>query len=175
MSIFTSCPPNPVSPFNHASVRQNIKKNNQQFLEISTDLNPPSILISLAEHADYVFVRGEAYKFQEMQSFLVSRNNTLMGQDFRARDISAIFYDTSEPCRGYEFKLPKDRCTVPSPWNNTALTATPCVPLSALTGFGPRPKGKLSFLWGDLADKRREVADLVIYDGNSKFLTLMCF
>jgi hypothetical protein len=91
-----------------------------------------------------------------------------MGQDFRARDISALFYDPSEPCRGSDLKLPKDRCSIPSPWNNTALVVTPCVPLSALTSFGIRPKGKVSFLWGDLADKRREVADLVIYDGNSK-------
>lgn len=98
-----------------------------------------------------------------------------MPVDFKARDISALFYDTSEPCRGYGLNLTSTQCSVASPWNNGNLVAKPCVSLATLTNTGPRPRGKLSFLWGDLTDKRREVANLVIYDGSSKLQALIQF
>lgn len=124
-------------------------------------------LPQIAIHSDYVFVRGAAYSFAAMQSFLLGGGrNIVMPVDFKARDISALFYDTSEPCRGYGLNLTSTQCSVASPWNNGNLVAKPCVSLATLTNTGPRPRGKLSFLWGDLTDKRREVANLVIYDGS---------
>lgn len=143
----------------------------RQEKKVRSRLNRPTSLIPipLATHPDYVFVRGAAYSFSAMQSFLLGGGrNIVMPEDFKARDISALFYDTSEPCRGYGLNLTSTQCSVASPWNNGYLVAKPCVSLATLISTGPRPRGKLSFLWGDLTDKRREAANLVIYDGNSK-------
>lgn len=124
-------------------------------------------LPQIAAHSGYVFVRGAAYSFPAMQSFLLGGGrNIIMPVDFKARDISALFYDTSEPCKGYSLNLTSTQCSIASPWNNGNLVAKPCVSLATLTNTGPRPSGKLSFLWGDLTDQRREAANLVIYDGN---------
>ncbi|KAF9128537.1 hypothetical protein BGX30_014286 [Mortierella sp. GBA39] len=124
-------------------------------------------LPQIATYPDYVFVRGAAYPFSAMQSFLLGGGrNIIMPVDFKSRDISALFYDTSEPCRGYGLNLTSTQCSIASPWNNGNLVAKPCVSLATLTNTGPRPRGKLSFMWGDLTNKRQETASLVIYDGS---------
>ncbi|KAF9095898.1 hypothetical protein BGX29_008838 [Mortierella sp. GBA35] len=119
-----------------------------------------------AYHTGHVFVRGTAYRFEVMHQYLASKN-VVMSPDFRARDITPLFYDDSLPCRAYPaFNITNVQCVVPNPYQNTALIAKPCLSLSALESNGPRPQGKLSFLWSDLDGRRKDLANLVIYDGN---------
>ncbi|KAG0278496.1 Chitin synthase, class 3 [Linnemannia exigua] len=125
-------------------------------------------LPQIANHINHVFVRGSAYPLIDMKKFLLnSGRNIVLTEDFQGRDISALFYDNSMPCKQYSaLNIASDLCTVINPYRNTNLVAKPCLPITLLTGSGIRPSGKLSFLWTDLESGRRELANLVIYDGS---------
>ncbi|KAF9580571.1 Chitin synthase, class 3 [Lunasporangiospora selenospora] len=117
-------------------------------------------------HTDSVLVRGSVYSFNEMSAYLRSLG-TSMSADFRARDITPLFYDSARPCARYPSIITNNtQCVVPNPYNNTALIAKPCIPMSDLANNGPIPRGKLSFLWTDLDDKSRtDLDNFIIYDG----------
>ncbi|KAI1312300.1 hypothetical protein EDD11_002954 [Mortierella claussenii] len=127
-------------------------------------------------HIDSVIVRGSVYPFEEMQRFLSGRS-IIMSQDFRSRDITALFYDNSMPCSSFPgINVTNSLCTVPNPYNNTPIVAKPCLTYSDLSGSGVRSRGKLSFLWTDMYDtKRKDFDSVIIYDGRvfnvSKYLS----
>ncbi|KAF8925104.1 hypothetical protein BGZ58_001144 [Dissophora ornata] len=117
-------------------------------------------------HLDSVIVRGSLYPFAAMQTYLSSRS-VVMSQDYRARDITALFYDSSTPCATYPaVNLTSVQCTVPNPYMNTPIVAKPCLTFSDLSASGPSSSSKLSFLWTDLNDySRHDFDSVIIYDG----------
>ncbi|KAG0344819.1 Chitin synthase, class 3 [Podila humilis] len=124
--------------------------------------------VSLDNHIDSVIVRGGVYHFETMQEYLRTKKADLtMSPDFRGRDISALFYDSSAPCSGYPMvNITSNKCVVPNPYNNSPIVATPCLDIREFTNKGPKASGKLSFLWTDLTDtSRHDFDNLIIYDG----------
>ncbi|GJJ67987.1 chitin synthase [Entomortierella parvispora] len=117
-------------------------------------------------HIDSVIIRGSAYPFDKMQQYLSARN-IIMSPDFRAMDISSLFYDSSNPCSDYPaINVTSTQCTVPNPYNNTPLVAKPCLTFQDLSTSGPKFTGKVSFLWSDVNDLTRpDLNNIMIYDG----------
>ncbi|KAG0228625.1 Chitin synthase, class 3 [Actinomortierella wolfii] len=113
-------------------------------------------------YIESVIVRGTVYPFEEMQDHLRSRN-IIMSNDYRGRDITALFYDDANPCSSIT-SVNTTSCTVPNPYMNSPIVAKPCIPISYLKRV--HSQGRLSFLWTDLNDKsRREFDNLVVFDG----------
>ncbi|KAF9970396.1 Chitin synthase, class 3 [Actinomortierella ambigua] len=114
-------------------------------------------------HIESVIVRGTLYPFEDMRRFLQTKNITL-APDYRANDISALFFDDTNPCSSF-FVANTTSCSVPNPYKNPPLVARPCLAISQLQRLSSQ--GRLSFLWTDLDDKRRRDFDnLVVFDGN---------
>ncbi|KAF9562029.1 hypothetical protein EC968_005408 [Mortierella alpina] len=115
---------------------------------------------------DSVIIRGSVYPFEGMQEYL-RNNRVIMSQDYRGRDITSLFYDSSRPCSAYPaINVTSTQCVVPNPYNNTPIISKPCLEYRDLASKGPRARGKLSFLWTDLNDESRHDFDnVIIYDG----------
>lgn len=126
----------------------------------------------IENHLDSVIVRGSAFPFDNMQNYLRTRSVNLT-VDYRARDITGLFYDISGPCAGYPAINPTSaQCSVPNPYSNTSLIAKPCLTFSDLNAAGPRSTGRISFHWTDLDDRsRRDLDNVILYDGRSKWVT----
>ncbi|KAG0198058.1 hypothetical protein BGX28_008477 [Mortierella sp. GBA30] len=121
-----------------------------------------------------VIIRGSVYPFEDMQAYL-KRRNIIMSQDYRGRDITQLFYDSSQPCTAYPaINITDVQCTVPNPYNNTPIISKPCLNYKDLLSAGPRSRGKLSFLWTDLNDlSRHDFDNVIVYNG--KILNVTAF
>ncbi|KAF9962688.1 hypothetical protein BGZ70_007975 [Mortierella alpina] len=115
---------------------------------------------------DSVIIRGSVYPFEGMQEYLRNKK-VIMSQDYRGRDITPLFYDSSRPCSAYTaINVTSTQCVVPNPYNNTPIISKPCLEYRDLGSFGPKARGKVSFLWTDLNDESRHDFDnVIIYDG----------
>lgn len=129
------------------------------------------LVIIIENHLDSVIIRGSAYPFVGMQNYLRTRN-IIMSTDFRSRDLTSLFYDTSNPCSNYPaINISSALCTIPNPYNNTPIVAKPCLTFQDLAASGPKMTGKVSFLWTDINDLTRpEFNNIIIYNGQSNGL-----
>jgi hypothetical protein len=121
-------------------------------------------------HTEGVIVRGGVYPFDGMFRYMRSKN-IILSDEFRAKDISGLFYDTSARCSSYSgVGASSSQCSLPYPYSvNSTLIAKPCLTFTDLHNFGPRSRGKLSFQWTDLNDlSRRDLDGIIVYDGKSK-------